>query len=67
MSDIDIFQGGSEPLGNYIFNFCHFEAFSALRGQGVFIKISSKSTFQLFLTEGSDSYQKLLPNKKYCS
>ena len=27
-------------------------------GQGVFIKISSKSNFYLFLIEGSDSYQK---------
>ena len=28
-------------------------------GRGVFIKISSKSNFNLVLIEGSDSYQKL--------
>ena len=30
MSDSDIFQEGSEPQGHYVFNFGHFEAFSAL-------------------------------------
>ena len=29
MSDNDIFQGGSEPRGHYVYNFGHFEAFSA--------------------------------------
>ena len=30
MSDNDIFQGGSEPREHYVYNFGHFEAFSAL-------------------------------------
>ena len=42
-----------ESLDFYVFNVVNI-----LKGAGVFIKIFSKSTFQLFLIEGSDSYQK---------
>ena len=42
----------------------YYKRFKGAGRGGVFIKISSKSTFELFLIERSNSYQKLFTKLK---